>query len=119
MAVVAVFRFRVAFGFAFVAAAGAASLATSAFFRVRRGLGTGKASATADASSSPATLGRGVRRRRVGVARFGSSSGALRLGGGGSIAGGVGARRAIARDGSGGAVEPVGCAAPSDETSKM
>jgi hypothetical protein len=59
-------------------------------------------------------------RRRAGFARLGFSSGADKLGGGASKAGGGAALRgAIAREGSGGDVAPVGCAAPSAVTSKI
>ena len=117
-AVVAAFRLRVVLGFACAVTAAASSV--SVFLRVRRGFGAGSASALPVPSSSPATSARGVRRGRAGFVRFGSSMGAVRIGGGASTAGGgVLTRLAIARDGSGGAVDPVGCAAPSAETSKM
>ena len=91
--------------------------------RVRRAGFSAAGNANAEALvSSPAVAA--VRpvddRRRAGFVRFGTSAGATRLGGGGAKAGGGGSGRGvIARTGSGGAVLPVGCAPPSDETSKM
>ncbi|MGC1379464.1 MAG: hypothetical protein WA814_00415, partial [Candidatus Baltobacteraceae bacterium] len=75
----------------------------SAFLRVRRGLASGAGNATVMGapSSSPAALA-GLRRRRVGLVRFGSSGATERLGGGASTAGGAARLTgAIAREGSG------------------
>jgi hypothetical protein len=109
--------------FGFAAATGSGSgVAITGFFRGRRvdfSAGAGSAIALAAPSSSAATPGADFR-RRAGLVSLGFSGGAERLGGGGSTAGGVACPRvAIAREGSGGAVAPVGCAAPSAFTSKM
>jgi len=79
--------------------------------------GTGRAGSGA-ASSSP--IGLRAARRRVGLATRGSSAGAVRLGGGGSTAGGAATGRgAMARTGSGGAVCPVTSAVPSAPTRRI
>ncbi|MFY9739440.1 MAG: hypothetical protein WAK11_10370, partial [Candidatus Cybelea sp.] len=111
---------RERFGFAATTGSGS-GVAITGFFRGRRvdfSSGAESAIALAAPSSSPATPRAGLR-RRAGLVSFGFSAVADRLGGGGSTAGGIACPRvAIAREGSGGAVAPVGCAAPSAVTSK-
>jgi hypothetical protein len=114
---------RERFGFATTTTTGSGSGAAAAdFLRGRRvdfSAGAGSARALAAVSSSAVTPRDGVR-RRAGFVRLGFSSGADKLGGGASKAGGDACLRvAIARVGSGGAVAPVGCAAPSALTSKI
>ncbi|MFZ0363637.1 MAG: hypothetical protein WAL67_05480, partial [Candidatus Cybelea sp.] len=106
-------RLRAGFGFpsSGVALTTAGSFSTLVGLRGRRVFDSaaGSASALALPSRSPAAAARVVRRRRAGFVRFSSSSGAERLGGGASTAGGAGSLTlAIAREGSGGAVSPVG-----------
>ncbi len=99
---------------------------TAAALRVRLGLascgGLGKA-ACCEGCNSPPTVGTSaiVRRRRAGLVTRVGSSGTRSDGGGASTAGGAGRRfhGAIERDGSRGAVWPVGSAAPSGLTRKM